>query len=131
MNYIIKYDESIHRLKTNCENLDEMVDSLTRPLSVILQITRNCHFNCEFCSEKDSIPDPPLEDFQLYSRHLSDVPRVFLSGGEPLTRPDFKEIVNIFKDGHILGLPTNAVATENNLETISVIKFKHRCGGGT
>lgn len=118
MNYIIKYDESIHRLKTNCENLDEMVDSLTRPLSVILQITRNCHFNCEFCSEKDSIPDPPLEDFQLYSRHLSGVPRVFLSGGEPLTRPDFKEIVDIFKDGHILGLPTNAVATENNLETI-------------
>jgi molybdenum cofactor biosynthesis enzyme MoaA len=32
---------------------------------------------------------------------------VFLSGGEPLLRKDFMEIVDIFKE-HIIGVPTNA-----------------------
>ena len=58
---------------------------------------------------------------QIYE-HLKNVPRVFLSGGEPLTRSDFKEVVDIFKEGHILGLPTNAIASEKNLE---IIKANH------
>lgn len=118
MNFKIMYDELTHRLKLDQGNMEEVSASLTRPLSVILQITRKCHFNCEFCSEKEFMADPTLEELELYARHLCGVPRVFLSGGEPLMRKDFKEIVEIFKDGHILGLPTNAVASAKNLETI-------------
>ena len=39
-----------------------------------------------------------------------------------MTRSDFKEVVDIFKEGHILGLPTNAIASEKNLE---IIKANH------
>lgn len=114
----IKYDEQSHRLKVQGVELNTLMTELKNPLSVILQITRNCHFNCQFCSEKDSMPDPTIDELMVFSEHLKGVPRIFLSGGEPLTRSDFKEIVDVFKEGHILGLPTNAIASEKNLETI-------------
>ena len=122
MSYNIKYDELSHRLKLEGIELNNLVTQLKATLSVILQITRNCHFNCEFCSEKDSMLDPTLDELKKYAEHLKNVPRVFLSGGEPLTRSDFKEVVDIFKEGHILGLPTNAIASEKNLE---IIKANH------
>ena len=122
MGYSIKYDEASHRLKVEDVELKDLVEQLKTPLSVILQITRNCHFNCEFCSEKDNMPDPTINELKKYAEHLKGVPRIFLSGGEPLTRVDFKEVVDVFKEGHILGLPTNAVASEKNLE---VIKKNH------
>lgn len=75
-----------------------------------------------FAVEKDSMLDPTLDELKKYAEHLKNVPRVFLSGGEPLTRSDFKEVVDIFKEGHILGLPTNAIASEKNLE---IIKANH------
>lgn len=118
MEYDIGYDKSSHRLKTNCKDLKSLTASLEKPLSVILQITRKCHFNCKFCSEKGYVPDPSLEELRLYEKHLAGVPRVFLSGGEPLTRSDFGEVVEIFKTGHILGLPTNAVASDKNIKVI-------------
>lgn len=118
MSYNIKYNELSHRLKVEGIELNKLVTQLKTPLSVILQITRNCHFNCEFCSEKDSMPDPTLDELKKYAEHLKNVPRVFLSGGEPLTRSDFKEVVDVFKEGHIIGLPTNAIASEKNLEII-------------
>lgn len=118
MSYNIKYNELSHRLKVEGIELNKLVTQLKTPLSVILQITRNCHFNCEFCSEKDSMPDPTLDELKKYAEHLKNVPRVFLSGGEPLMRSDFKEVVDIFKEGHIIGLPTNAIASEKNLEII-------------
>lgn len=118
IDYQLTYDFSCHRLKLHGQTVGELVSSLDCPLSVILQITRKCHFNCVFCSEKHDMPDPSLDELKLYAEHLEGVPRVFLSGGEPLTRPDFGQIVEIFKAGHILGLPTNAVASERNLEAI-------------
>lgn len=39
--------------------------------------------------------------------NLAGVARVFLSGGEPLMRRDFGEIVDMYQD-HILAVPTNA-----------------------
>ena len=116
--YKLTYDPSCHRLKLQGQTVEEMASNLDRPLSVILQITRNCHFNCAFCSEKDSMPDPSLDELKIYARHLEGVPRIFLSGGEPLTRNDFGQVVEAFRGGHILGLPTNAVASERNLEVI-------------
>ncbi len=114
----ILYNEETHRLSLSNIGLNEICLSLNSPLSVILQVTRNCHFNCDFCSEKDQMPDPSLEELKLYEKHLLSVPRIFLSGGEPLTREDFKEVVDIFSPNHILGLPTNAVASENNMRII-------------
>ena len=64
MSYNIKYDELSHRLKLEGIELNNLVTQLKAPLSVILQITRNCHFNCEFCSEKDSMLDPTLDELK-------------------------------------------------------------------
>ena len=76
MSYNIKYDELSHRLKLEGIELNNLVTQLKAPLSVILQITRNCHFNCEFCSEKDSMLDPTLDELKKYAEHLKNVPEL-------------------------------------------------------
>lgn len=82
-------------------------ESIDRPLSVIYQVTRRCNFDCNFCNETMQLKDPTLDQIAAIQHNLAGVPRVFLSGGEPLIRRDFIEIVDIFRD-HIIGVPTNA-----------------------
>lgn len=83
-------------------------EEFSRPLSVILQVTRRCDFSCDFCSEIEPIADPSLEQLGRMRDHLRGVPRVFVSGGEPMLRPDFMEVLRLFGEGFIVGLPTNA-----------------------
>ena len=124
----VMYNEETHRLNLVEADVNELFSTLNRPLSVILQITRSCHFNCEFCSEKDQMPDPSINELKVFEKNLELVPRIFLSGGEPLTRNDFKDIVEIFSERHILGLPTNAVASEKNIEIIKRNKISVNVG---
>jgi MoaA/NifB/PqqE/SkfB family radical SAM enzyme len=91
----------------NDTQLARSVSFINRPLSVIYQVTRRCNFDCEFCSETMQKKDPTLDQIASIRRNLTGVPRVFLSGGEPLLRRDFVEIVDIFRD-HIVAVPTNA-----------------------
>jgi len=72
-----------------------------------MQVTKRCDFGCVFCSETLQRPDPTLRELEIMRDNLSGVPRVFLSGGEPLLRHDLVEIVEMFS-GSIVGLPTNA-----------------------
>ncbi len=124
----VMYNEETHRLNLVETNVNDFFPTLNRPLSVILQITRNCHFDCEFCSEKEQMPDPSIDELKVYEKNLKLVPRIFLSGGEPLTRNDFKEVVEIFSERHILGLPTNAIASEGNMEIIKRNKISVNVG---
>jgi MoaA/NifB/PqqE/SkfB family radical SAM enzyme len=79
------------------------------PLSVILQVTKRCNFDCSFCSEVLQMPDPTLDELADIRDNLAGVARVFLSGGEPMMRRDFGDVVDIFHDrGHVLAVPTNA-----------------------
>jgi MoaA/NifB/PqqE/SkfB family radical SAM enzyme len=89
------------------EELDGVIQTIERPLSVIYQVTRRCNFDCDFCSETARVNDPTLDEIARIQRNLRGVQRVFLSGGEPLLRKDFLEIVSIFEE-HIIGVPTNA-----------------------
>lgn len=102
---------------TNAE-IQNLEHSLDAPLSVILQITRRCHFNCVFCSEKNDITDPSLKALEIMAKNLNGTKRVFLSGGEPFIRNDFPEIIDIFCGKHIIGVPTNAVASEKVMHSI-------------
>ena len=77
------------------------------PLSVIVQVTKRCDFNCGFCSETLQMADPTLGQLDTIRANLAGVQRVFLSGGEPLLRRDLPEIVDMYA-GFIIGLPTNA-----------------------
>jgi MoaA/NifB/PqqE/SkfB family radical SAM enzyme len=77
------------------------------PLSVIVQVTKRCDFNCGFCSETLQMADPTLGQLDVIRANLAGVQRVFLSGGEPLLRRDLPEIVDMYSQ-FIIGLPTNA-----------------------
>lgn len=90
-------------------DVDQLAAELTAPLSVIVQVTKRCDFDCSFCSETLQLPDPTIAQLETMRDHLAGVPRVFLSGGEPLMRKDFGDIVAMYHDaGHIIGVPTNA-----------------------
>ena len=82
-------------------------EAATAPLSVIVQVTKRCDFNCGFCSETLQMADPTLDQLGTICANLAGVQRVFLSGGEPLLRRDLPEIVDMYS-GFIIGLPTNA-----------------------
>jgi MoaA/NifB/PqqE/SkfB family radical SAM enzyme len=97
-----------HFATTGAASIDELAETARVPLSVILQVTKRCNFDCSFCSETLQLPDPSLEDLDAIRANLRDVPRVFLSGGEPLLRKDFGEIVDMYSGDFILGIPTNA-----------------------
>ncbi|WP_235462839.1 radical SAM protein [Frankia sp. BMG5.23] len=88
-------------------DLEEVASAATGPLSVILQVTKRCNFDCSFCSETLQEPDPTLAVLEQVRDNLAGVPRVFLSGGEPLLRRDFVDIVDMFT-GTVIGVPTNA-----------------------
>jgi MoaA/NifB/PqqE/SkfB family radical SAM enzyme len=81
---------------------------IDRPLSIIFQVTRRCNFDCDFCSETDQLPDPTIEQIAAIEANLTGVPRVFLSGGEPLLRRDIVEITELFAPGRVVAIPTNA-----------------------
>src|SRR6201996_4991052 len=53
----------------------------TVPLSVILQVTKRCDFDCVFCSETLQVGDPTLDRLDVIRGNLAGVQRVFLSGG--------------------------------------------------
>jgi MoaA/NifB/PqqE/SkfB family radical SAM enzyme len=89
-------------------DLDDLVERAEVPLSVILQVTKRCNFDCSFCSETLQLPDPTLEALDTIRANLAGVQRVFLSGGEPLLRADFGEIVDMYHQDFILAVPTNA-----------------------
>lgn len=89
-------------------DIDLVAKNSTAPMSVIFQVTRRCNFDCTFCSEIDKIKDTPLELIETIEKKLVDVPRVFISGGEPLIRRDIVDVVEIFNKRHVVSIPTNA-----------------------
>lgn len=105
----ITFHTAGHYFTINDEaDLDKLVENAQLPLSVILQVTRRCNFDCDFCSETTRMRDPSLKELDEIRLNLLGTPRIFLSGGEPLLRRDFVEIVEMFRD-FIIGVPTNAV----------------------
>ncbi len=85
----------------------ELAGAARVPLSVIVQVTKRCDFNCTFCSETLHMGDPTLAQLGVIAANLAGVQRVFLSGGEPLLRRDLVDIVDMYAP-FIIGLPTNA-----------------------
>ena len=97
-----------HFAVTGDASVEELAAAATAPLSVILQVTKRCNFDCSFCSETLQLPDPTLTGLDTMRGNLAGVQRVFLSGGEPLMRRDFGDIVDMYTGDFILGIPTNA-----------------------
>ena len=103
----VTFTDGHHFTTAGTDDVRELAEAATAPLSVIVQVTKRCDFGCVFCSETLMMPDPTLDQLDVIRANLAGVQRVFLSGGEPLLRRDLPEIVDMFS-GFILGLPTNA-----------------------
>jgi MoaA/NifB/PqqE/SkfB family radical SAM enzyme len=97
-----------HFAVSGTASIEELAEAARVPLSVILQITKRCNFDCSFCSETLQLPDPTLSELDTIRANLAGVGRVFLSGGEPLLRRDFGDVVDMYSPHFILGIPTNA-----------------------
>jgi len=103
----VVFTEGYHFQLARDWSIDDLFAQLNAPLSVILQVTKRCDFDCNFCSEILQLPDPTLAQLDTMRANLVGVQRVFLSGGEPLMRRDFGDIVDMYSE-FILGIPTNA-----------------------
>jgi MoaA/NifB/PqqE/SkfB family radical SAM enzyme len=104
----IRFTDGHHFALASQADLEGLVEQADMPLSVILQVTKRCNFDCSFCSETLQLPDPTLDALDTIRANLAGVQRVFLSGGEPLIRADFGEIVEMYSPDFILAVPTNA-----------------------
>jgi len=75
-----------------------------RPMYAFINITSRCNLNCPICV--DSVPglgflfEPPVEYFDKIFSHLAStkpLPTIALFGGEPTTREDLFEIIDLAK----------------------------------
>ncbi len=69
------------------------------PISSEIAITQRCNFNCTYCDQDRSIPDPSIERIKKIVDRLGEigVRRISLTGGEPLLRSDLEEILDYIK----------------------------------
>lgn len=92
-------------------------DELKYPLSVSVQVTRECNLRCIYCSEPP-VPDlerhPFMEELVRTSANLRGVQRIILTGGEPLIRPDIFEVISLFHEYPVCALATNATLLEES-----------------
>jgi MoaA/NifB/PqqE/SkfB family radical SAM enzyme len=111
MNNNVSFDYEHHEFSLRDEaNKSTFYEEVSLPLSVIVQVTRRCPLNCDFCSESEDYPDPSFESLEELKSKLIGVKRIYLSGGEPLMRDDIFRLLHLYrKEFEIIGLPTNCI----------------------
>lgn len=102
------------------------------PKSVDLNITTHCNLRCSYCShfssEGDVKKDLPTEEWLLFFKELNEnaVLDVCLSGGEPLIRKDFKELVDgVVKNRMRFSMLSNGTLMTDDI--LEYIKSTKRC----
>jgi MoaA/NifB/PqqE/SkfB family radical SAM enzyme len=93
-------------------------DKLTYPLSVSIQITRDCNLRCIYCSEPPAAGfagRPSVRELSKISANLRGVQRVILTGGEPLKRSDIFEVISLFHQYPVRVLATNGILVNEEL----------------
>ena len=104
------------------------------PESLDLNITNKCNLRCSYCSHfssaGDTDTDLSTEEWLMFLRELKDcaVKDVCLSGGEPLSRKDLKEIV----DGIRANRMRFSILSNGTLITDEIAEFlksSGRCNG--
>lgn len=100
-------------------DVQAIADAAVVPLSVIVQVTKRCNFDCNMCSEILQMPDPTMDQLDTMRQNLGGVARVFLSGGEPMMRKDFSDIVDMWHRDAILAVPTNATHGMDHAKNIA------------
>lgn len=95
--------------------IENFLHQLSAPITVSFEVTNSCNLNCVHCYAKRRPPrqDLSLDNLKQVLRQLarSGVFRLALMGGEPLSRPDFFEIVKFVKS---LGYKGKRLQTSTN-----------------
>ena len=91
-----------------------------QPLIGVIEITPICNCNCPHCYVKGFTPQGWLktEQFKEIASIFRDkgVVNVTLTGGEPLSHPDFKEIYLAYKEkGFLIDIFTNGLLIDEDL----------------
>src|SRR5665648_517525 len=93
-----------------------LIDSYNRQVkSHRISITKRCNLNCIYCHNEgnggatsyEMPPEMIAQVVNVASKH--GVNRVKFSGGEPLIRPDFEEIISLPVSYTRLTLPTKRI----------------------
>ena len=102
------------------------------PKSVDLNITTKCNLRCSYCSHFDSASDIetdlPTEEWLKFFKELNEcaVLDVCLSGGEPLSRGDIKELINgIVENRMRFSMLSNGILMNDDI--LGYIKSTGRC----
>lgn len=95
-----------------------MSSHLSAPLEAFLAITNRCNLACAHCNVRPTRqePDLSLEKWAAIIGRLAQLKvfRLWISGGEPLMRPDFFELLEIIEQTHFFyGLNTNAMLVDD------------------
>ena len=98
---------------------------LQAPLSVCWQITTKCNLHCQYClssSGQEGCYGLPTEKALEIIENLGTlgINRLDFTGGEPLLRPDLKQLVEAAKKQHIFTIVTTntVLLNDENIETL-------------
>lgn len=87
----------------------------TKPVNIVWDITYRCNLNCKYCLfAKSKLRKPEnelsLEKIANFIKSIAKYkPSFFLTGGEPLLRPDLEKIIQLIRSNKMrIGINTNA-----------------------
>lgn len=90
----LQFNDQTQRFENDLEeSTSELVQSMSIPLSLTFQLTRNCNLRCVYCSEPPGISSLKLEVMKDMIDKLSGMRRIIFSGGEPMQYRHFWEIL--------------------------------------
>lgn len=115
--------EIVEKKAGHDEKLAKLKVQLSNPLSLCWQITKKCNYHCPFCLAGEQDPDElPLDKMKEIVDILVDanLVRIDFTGGEPLLRPDFPELLTYAAEKGIETLVTSngSVWSEKIAETL-------------
>jgi len=103
-----------------------LADALSSPLSIYFELTKKCNGWCVQCfadsnSARWGATELPFSEVERVIREFSRLGGFYvrLTGGEPTTRGDFLDILDVLnEEGIVVGLNTNGLFTESMLHAI-------------
>ena len=96
----------------------EVPESLDKPMTLTLQVTRKCNLHCIYCSEEKQLDEPGREELSDIINKIRNVKRIIVSGGEPLLRPDIFDILKELRNQrNIIALATNCTKVDKEYAT--------------
>jgi len=117
---VVFNDKFQHFQHIGTETTDELVASMSLPLSLTFQLTRGCNLSCVYCSEPPGIRTRPFEQVLEMLDKLVGMRRIIFSGGEPMLYKRFWEVLEYARPRfEKVVLSTNATRiTRENVDRI-------------